>query len=564
MNVLRQYLELMKDLLVFKEPKKINTFTLEENDADSQKLRDEQSNPQNKKNEENSIVSRNLTDNLSYMKQLYSIPINSDIKIREFNVALNHVSMDAFIIFFDGMTNTKVINDNILQPLMLLSNLNLPREDKDWANTIYAQLITHNQVKATNEYRDVLDEVNFGGCGIFIDGLDVAFAADVKGWQSRSVGRPNTEIIIRGPQEGFTEGLRINTGLVRKILKDEDLLIESVSVGRRSKTPCAMLYMKDIVNDSLVAEVRKRLNNIFIDNILDSGELEQLIEDASYLPLPQTIATERPDRVAAMLTEGKVAIILNGSPFALVVPATLPELVHSAEDSYIRFPYVNLLRFLRWIGMVMALLLPGIFVAVTNYHHELIPTALLISIVATREVLPFPVIVEILLMELAFELIREAGIRIPGPIGPTLGIVAGLVLGQAAVVANIVSPIMIIIVAIAGIGSFSIPNFSLAFAFRILKFGFIILGVMAGFFGIAIGLFLMGLWFLSAKSFGVPMLSPISPVTSRTFMNDLSRAPIWKQEIRPDFLSAKEERKQPRISRKWQDNNSGEGEDNGE
>lgn len=345
----------------------------------------------------------------------------------------------------------------------------------------------------------------------------MAYAADVKGWQSRSVGTPNTEIVLRGPQEGFTEGLRVNTGLVRKILKDENLLVENVQIGKKGKTPCSILYIKNIVNDALVAQVKNRLDNIEIDNIQDSGELEQLIEDASFLPIPQVIATERPDRVASMLSDGKVAVIVHGSPFALVVPATLPELVHSSEDLYIRFPYVNLLRFMRYIGMVMALLLSGIFVAVSSYHSELIPTDLLLSIAATREVVPFPLIIEILLMELAFELIREAGVRIPGPIGPTLGIVAGLVLGQAAVAASIVSPITIIIVAVAGIGSFAVPNFSLAFAFRILKFGFILLGAIAGFLGIAIGLFLLGLWIFSAKSFGVPMLSPISPVTSHIY-----------------------------------------------
>ncbi|SNS96914.1 spore germination protein KA [Anaerovirgula multivorans] len=582
------YLDVIKNLILFKEPERKETFTLQETSFDENQKENEKTVESNKRptkelevqrkhndlkvstDEEKNMkkdklkISKKLSENLAYIKKIYRIPTNADVVIRKFKVVVKDMSVNAFMIFIDGMTNTKVIDDNILQPLMLLSNLDIKTDDLDIAKYIESHLITHNQIKATKKFVDVIDEVNFGGCGVFVDGLDVAFAADVKGWLGRSVGPPNTEITIRGPQEGFVEALRPNTGLVRKILKDEDLIVESASIGKKSKTPVSILYIKDIANDSLVEEVRRRLNNIHVDNILDSGELEQLIEDVTILPIPQTIATERPDRVASMLTEGKVALIMHGSPFALIVPCTLPELFHSPEDSYMRFPYVNLLRFMRVVGMIVALLLPGTYIAITSYHYEMIPTDLLMSITATREIVPFPAVIELLLMEFAFELIREAGIRIPGPIGPTLGIVAGLVLGQAAVAANIVSPIMIIVVAIAGVGSFTIPNFSLAFAFRILKFGYILLGAMAGFLGIAIGLFLQGLWFLSAKSFGVSMFSPIGPVTSLAFYNDFTRVPIWKQEKRPDFLNTKEITKQPKISRKWLNKKSGDGDDNGE
>lgn len=551
----------VKGLFIFKEPQGTKTFTLEEKHEKTTTgpSMGEQKTTQRFSDEDK--VSTKLSENLDYMKWVYSAKINSDILIREFTVVVNNRSLDAFVIFIDGMTNTQVINESILKPLMLLSNLNIPRVGENIAKTIEARLITHNQIKKATKYVDVIDEVSFGGCGVFVDSLEVAFAADVKMLQGRSVGTPNTELVIRGPQEGFTEGLRINTGLIRKIIKDDDLIVESVSIGEKSKTPCAVLYMRDIANDELIGEVKRRIKNIDVDNISDSGELEQLIEDASFLPMPQVIATERPDRVASMLIEGKVAIIMHGSPFALVVPCTLPELIHSSEDAYIRFPYINLLRLMRLIGLTAALLLPGVFVAITNYHQELIPTNLLMSIVATREIVPFPIVVELLLMEFAFELIREAGIRIPGPIGPTLGIVAGLVLGQAAVVANIVSPIMIIVVAIAGIGSFTIPNFSLGYALRILKFAYIFLGALAGFLGIALGIFLQGLWFLSAKSFGVPMFSPVGPVTSMAFYNDFTRAPIWKQEKRQDFINPKDERKQGKISRKWLDSKDGDGDE---
>jgi len=595
---LANYLKLIKNLLLFKEPQKAEKFILKENERDKEQEEQEQKNsdtksaePKRKKSEgmllnknlrskqdesqkqesddqnqkkQISEISKKLSDNLEFMKKVYSIPQNGDIVLREFDIVVKDKVIPAFMLFYDGMVDRKVINDDILQPLMLLSNLDIKGDEKSIADFIKNHILPHNQLKEAKEYRKVIDEINFGGCGIFIDGIDVAFAADVKGWEHRNVERPNTEQVIRGPQEGFTEVLRVNTALVRKILKDEDLIVENISVGRRSKTPCSMLYIKDIANDSLVNEMRRRLENIKLDYIIDSGELEQLLEESGFLPAPQVIATERPDRVAALLAEGKVAVILHGSPFALVAPATLSGLVHSPEDSYVRFPYANLLRFVRIFGILLSLLLPGIYIAITNFHQEMIPTDLLFAIEASREKVPFPSVVELLIMEIMFELIREAGIRIPGPIGPTLGIIGALILGQAAVAANIVSPILIIVVAVTGIGSFAVANFSLGLAFRLLRFAYIFLGAMAGFLGITVGLFIQGIFFVTSKSFGVPITVPFGPKTARVWSGDeLTRSPVWKQERRADYLNTKDEAKQPKISRKWTRKNQGDGNNEG-
>lgn len=496
-------------------------------------------------------VSNKLSDNIAFIKKKFTIPDNGDIVLREFDIIAKDKSTPACMIFIDGMCDRNIIDLAILQPLMLLSNIEIKGREDEIGLFVRNHLIPHNQLKIVDELSKVVDEVNFGGCGIFIDGITTAFVADVKGWQNRGVSRPNTEMVIRGPQEGFNEILRTNTALIRKILKDEDLIAENISVGKRSKTPCSLMYIKDIANDSLVNEVRRRLNGIKIDYIFDSGELEQLLEDNSYMAVPQIIATERPDRVAAMLTEGKVAVVVQGSPFVLVMPTTNIDLFHSSEDSYIRFPYANLIRIIRIIAVAMSLLLPGLYVAITNFHQEMIPTDLLFAIEASRERVPFPSIVEILIMEFAFELIREAGVRIPGPIGPTLGIIGGLILGQAAVAANIVSPILIIIVAVTGLGSFAIPNFGLGYAYRILRFGYIFLGSAAGFLGITFGLFIHGVWFTSAKSFGVPFMAPLGPVTKDGLADQILRYPIWKQETRPDYLNVKVVNKQPKISRQW-------------
>lgn len=496
-------------------------------------------------------ISEDLELNIQIIKRIYKIPDNSDLVTREFNITVKDKVLKGYIVFIDGMTDRVSISNNILQPLMLLSNLDIRENLHDVGRFIYNRLLPFNQIKKVDNFKEITQSVNFGGCAIFIDGLEYAFAADVKSWEHRGVATPRSETVIRGPQEAFNEQLRANTALIRKILKDKDLMIESTTIGKRSNTPCAVLYIRDIANDSLVDEVLKRVKSINVDYIFDTGELEQLIEDNTFVAAPQIIATERPDRVAMMLAQGNIAVILDGSPYVLVMPATVTEFLHTTEDTNIRYPYVNFIRIIRIIGVAIALLLPGLYIAITNFHQEMIPTNLLFAIEASRENVPFPSVVEILIMEFSFELIREAGIRVPGAIGSTIGIVGGLILGQAAVTANLVSPIMIIIVAITALGSFSIPSFSMSFSIRLIRFAYIILGATAGFLGIALGLTINALMLAASKSFGVPFLAPYGPITKGKYSDKLSRKPIWKQENRPDYLNPKDIRSQSEISRSW-------------
>ncbi len=507
-------------------------------------------------------ISAQLDTNLKVIKKAFKIPSNSDLVHREFKITVKDEALKGFIVFIDGMTDRVSISNNILQPLMLLSNIEIKEEIKDIGEFIYNRLLPFNQIKKTDNYKELISNINFGGCAVFIDGLNYAFAADVKSWEHRGVAPPRSETVIRGPQEAFNEQIRANTALVRKILKDKDLMVEGTTIGKRSNTPCAVMYIKDIANDSLVKEVLNRVKNINIDYIFDTGELEQLIEDSTLIAAPQIIATERPDRVAMMLAQGNVAVAMDGSPYVLVMPATITEFLHTTEDTNIRYPFVNFIRIIRIIGVVIALLLPGFYIAIINFHQEMIPTSLLFAIEASRENVPFPSVVEILIMEFSFELIREAGIRVPGAIGSTIGIVGGLILGQAAVSANLVSPIMIIIVAITALGSFAIPSFSMSFSIRLLRFGYIVLGAIAGFLGIALGLLINALILASSKSFGVPFLTPFGPVTKGKYSDKLSRKPIWKQENRPDYLNTKDIKSQPKISRSWTvKNNKSEGEE---
>ena len=571
---LNKIMSFLKDLLIFSKPEEKYIFDLDDSSMNKKSTPNEKSVDIKKEKQDQFIkpvkikdmkeesvvfdntnnmkgISGSLDINMNYVKHKYLYEKNNDLIIREFMIKNNQLGTKAFIIFFDGMIDRNVVNLSILQPLMTLSYLNVKSEKVDIESYIKNYFMPQTQMKITSEFDKVFNDVNYGGVGLFVDGIEVAFTADVKGWEHRQIGKPNNELVIRGSQESFNEVLRVNTALLRKILKETELVTEDIIVGKRSKTPCSMIYIKDITNENLVNEVRRRLENINIDYLISSGELEQLIEDSTFLPAQQIIATERPDRAASMLIDGHVVVIVDGSPYALIMPVVFFDMIQSIEDKSLRAPYSTLVRLIRLLGLTLSLLLPGIYIAIINFHHEMLPTDLLLAIESSREKVPFPSLVSILIMEISFELIREAGIRIPGPIGPTLGIIGALILGQAAVAANLVSPILIIVVAITGIGSFTVPDYSLGYAIRTYRFVYIIFGAIAGLMGITLVFYINVLIMVSAKSFGVPFLSPIAPKTKQALSYSIIAKPIWMNENRPDYTNTKVKEKQSKISRRW-------------
>lgn len=545
-------------------------FILPENNSESVQSNDEVKTDEINSQKDPESVFPSLSVNLDFLKVKYNTLINSDIVVREFTLTARNRQYGAFLIYIDGMVDTKIINDFVLEPLMLrnransydgnetrvvseaISNNITVRKVKkfDLVDYIYNSLVPQNAVKKKKSFNDILPDINMGNCLLFVDTIDTAFSIDAKGFKQRGVDSPKNETVIRGAQEAFTEAIRTNTSMIRRFVNNENLVIESLSVGKVTKTKCAVCYMKDIANDDLVAEVKYRLNNLDIDTIISSGQLEQLIEDNSKCSLPQMLSTERPDKAANHILSGRVVVIVNGSPYVLIMPCVFVDFLSSAEDPNLKFQYANLLKFVRLVAFFITLLLPGLYVAITNFHQEIIPTELLFAIVASRESVPFPIIVEILAMEISFELIREASLRVPSPIGTTIGIIGALILGQAAVEASIVSPILIIIIAITGITSFAIPDFYLSFHLRIARFLYIIAGFLAGFLGIGIVLFVHLILLCSLKSFGVSYLAAYIPATSKNnkayFM-----PPFWSREKRPDFLNSKRPKKQDRISMKW-------------
>lgn len=366
----------------------------------------------------------------------------------------------------------------------------------------------------------------------------------------RSVEKPSNEIVIKGAHEAFVENIRTNTSLIRKIINNEDLTIESLSIGDVTKTTCGICYINSIANPSLVAEVKYRMNNLSVDSLLSVGQLEQLICDSNSLGVPSILSTERADKASSHLLQGRVIIFVNGSPYALITPATISDFLSSPDDKNLKTCFGNFLKSIRLFAMLITLLLPGLYVAITNFHQEIVPTELLFSILASRQNVPLPIFFEILLLEICFELIREAGLRVPSPIGPTIGIVGALVLGQAAVSASVVSPILIIIVAITGIASFAIPDFSFGFHLRIYRFLFILLGFMAGFLGIGLGIFVYLVLLAQTESFGVSYVSNITLLKDKDDYG-FFLPPIFKRDYRPSFLESEKPKKQEQIVMKW-------------
>ena len=362
------------------------------------------------KNLEPPDFSSKLSQNLDYFKYKYNSLINSDVVIREFVLTINNTKYNAALIFIDGLIDAKIINISVLRPLMekakFTSKNDLNTEGLE--NFILKRLISQTDTKKRNKYEDAINSINSGNCILLIDSLNICFDIDAKGFKQRSIGSPKNEIVIRGAQESFVENIRSNTSMLRRAINSENLVIESLKVGTISKTSVAICYLKDIANSDLVAEVTFRVNNLNVDYLLSSGQLEQLIQDNGYSLFPQLIATERPDKTAIHILEGRVAIIVNGSPYVLVAPGVLTDFLTTPEDLNYKFQFANMLKFIRLIAVFFALFLPSIYLAITTYHQELLPTELLFTIEAARETVPFPIFFEILLMEGSFELIREA------------------------------------------------------------------------------------------------------------------------------------------------------------
>jgi len=518
---------------------------------------------QKKENKDKTPTFKDLEKNISTVKEL--LVDCDDIIYREFNVGIAQ-SYKMVVIFTDGLIDKKLINDSVLEALMHEAREIRPEPDEikfDLYQLVKKGNISATEIKEVETIDEVIENILIGETVLFLDEYKKAIVIGSRGWPTRSVSEPQTETVIRGPRDGFTETMKVNTTLVRRRIRDHKLKVKYVKAGVRSKTDVAIMYVDDIVNKKLLEEVKKRLEDIEIDIILESSYIEQLIQDHHYSPFPQVENTERPDSVVSALYEGRIAILVDNTPFALLVPTTIASLLQSSEDYYERYVIATLARFTRYLAVVVSLLAPSLYIAITSYHPGMLPTKLALYIAATRVAVPFPAFLEAFIMEITIEFLREAGSRLSGPIGTTIGIVGGLVIGQAAVEAGIVSPLMVIIVAITTIANFMLPSYSFAGGFRVLRFFLMVAASILGLYGVMLGLIIILTHLASLKSFGIPYLSPFATLGSsgRDLKETFIRVPLHKMKKRPAYTMEIDEDRLANVNYNNEGNEKGDNSD---
>ena len=495
-----------------------------------------------KKLEESRKVSANLRENEKYLRS--RLENCSDILIRPMRLGDKH-KVDCLMVYIEVAVSNMMLDDSALGK-MINHFWEISPED-------IQEFVRHNSlgiadVKKLENLDESIDAMLAGNAVFFIDGYDKAMKISSKGYPSTGVMEAESEKVLRGSREGYSDSVKSNSALIRKRLRDTRLKVEEYKIGVRSHTLTQVLYMDDLVHEGLLEEVKERLEEFQIDGILDSGMLEQLTEDVWYSPFPQYQTTERPDRAVQEILKGKVVILCDNSPEALILPGNFSSFMESSEDWYHRFEMASFLRILRYLAVIMATVLPGLYLAVIRFHTQILPSALILSFAEAREGVPFSSVVELIFLELAFELIREAGVRVPGSLGNAIGIVGGLVIGQAAVEANLVSPIVVMIVALTALGSMTVPNEEFAAAFRLVKYGFLILGGYLGIYGIVLGVYLVIGHLAGLISFGIPYLVPFIKKEQKGSRGEgILRVPLRKRVLRP--LYAREEQK-IRLKRK--------------
>ncbi|MCY6369854.1 spore germination protein [Clostridium ganghwense] len=477
-------------------------------------------------------ISLNVEDDINYMKDL--LKDNSDIVFRQFDV----YQWKAAFVYIDGMADKILLDNFVLEPLME-RNVEIEKVED-----IKEKILAVSDIREVEDLSKGIDAMLSGDTLMLIDGLETAYVVATRFWPARSVSEPSGETVIRGAREGFTETIRFNTVLVRRRIRDTRFKVVPKELGTRSKTDVAIMYIDDIVNQEVLDELNKRIGEIDIDAVLDSGYVEQMIEDDNFSPFPQIQSTERPDVVAAALYEGRVAVLVDNSPFAIIAPATLPNLLQSPDDYYQRWMHSSLVRLIRTLAIILSITLPALYVAVTSFHTAIIPTELAYSIAGSREGVPFPAFIEALIMDVSLALLLEAIARLPKPIAATIGIVGGLIIGQAAVSAGIVSPIMIIIVGVTAITEFITPNYGVSSALRLIRFIIIIASAVIGLYGIMLVLLVVLIHLIRLKSFGIPYLAPIVNPDIKDFKDMYVRLPFKFFKERPKYMKTKDKIRQ--------------------
>lgn len=490
-------------------------------------------------------LSAGIEENLKLFQDV--LQYNDDLTVRRFQL---FEGTSAALVFFSSFVDQEMIRSYLIKPLMTHTEQeDLIVDSESLASYLTEKVIQVSRITEENAPDRIIDELTMGETVLLVDGIATAFLADTRKIEKRSIEQPQTEQVIRGPREGFIEHLQTNLALIRYRLQTADFRVHTMHIGRVTKSKVALCYIQGITQPALVHEAKKRLSSIDTDSILDAGYIEQFIEDHPLSPFPQIQNTERPDKTVAALLEGKFVIMVDGSPFALIAPTVFSQFYQTVDDYTERFLIGSMIRLIRLVALLFSLVFPSLYVAVISFNPEVIPTDFAVAVAGSRAGVPYPAMVEVLLMEISMEVLREATIRLPQLIGGALSIVGVLVIGQAAVSAGFSSPITVVIIAMTTVGSFATPAYNAAIALRMLRFPLIVLAGSFGLYGIMFGMILITNHLLSIRSFGVPYMTPITPFNAQEWKDTLLRGPIWWMSDRPGHLKSFQTKRRKHIDR---------------
>ncbi len=487
----------------------------------------------NKVHSDNLVLAKSLEQSISLFEEIFS----GDellVKRRFQNKYLTEAK--CCVLYIEGMVSSEIINENIIQPV-LKNNLTEEINKKNLLEELQYKVIVSNDVKITEDVNKIVRSIIYGDTVFLLEGYDKALIIDSKGWKSRSVSEPESAKVIRGPREGFTESIIVNLSLVRRRIISPELKYKFLEIGERTRTKTCICYIEGLAQESILNELEQRLEKIKIDAILDSGYIQELIKDEPFSPFETVGASERPDVIASKLLEGRIALFVDGSPFVLTVPFVLAETTQANEDYYNNYIFSSINRLFRTFSTILAISIPALFLAITTYHQEMIPTHLLLSIAASREGVPIPTVLSLIIMLLIFDLLREASIRMPSTIGQTVNIVGTLVLGEAAVEAKLVSAPVVIVTALTGI--LTLVNKNLAGPMVILRYIYIIAASILGIYGFILGFITLIIHLSCIRSFGVPYMLNVTTVKNHNAQDVWIRAPWWTMTLRPKIIGAR-------------------------
>jgi spore germination protein KA len=486
---------------------------------------------------ENQALNISISSNIALFKEIFA---DDDTLIIRCFENQQQPEIKCCIVFIDGMVNNEILNENVIQPIV--QNMLLKNSD-DIIGSLQNQVIISNNIERASDVDKLVKAIVSGDTVLLLESSPDGLIISSKGWQTRTINEPEAEKVIRGPREGFTEAIMVNLTLIRRKLETPNLKFKFITLGIQSHTKVCICYLEGIANRVILDELYSRLNAINMDGILDSGYIQELIKDSELSPLDTIGGTERPDIVAAKLLEGRIAVIVDGSPFVLTIPYLFVEYFQANEDYYINFYFASIFRFLRIFGFIIAATLPAFYQALVTFHHEMIPSPLLLSISSARLGVPFPTVVELLLLLITFELLREAGTRVPTNIGQTLSIVGALVLGQASVEAKIVSAPVVIVVALSAIANLMLPRITSTFV--IMRVVFLFLASFWGLYGLIFGITGFLLHLCELRSFGIPYMLHLTSFESEDLKDTVIRSPWRYMKLRPKLITENNRVRQP-------------------